>query len=817
MNAFRRWRQAFLAALLLALTLTAWVLFAPQQMGGNAAYVLIIGNSMEPGFRRGDLVIVRRAPLYRVGEAVAYLDPQLQRYIFHRIIAQQGKYFLLQGDNNDWTDSYRPRASEILGKQWIHLPGFGRAVQWLRRPPVLGAAVGLTTGGLAAIFLLRPARRKRNTAGESSRNGVAMNRFLSFLQRLRAFWQGKIGCRRVPRFPEIVSSTPRRLGALLEILFFVFGLSAFLALILGIFAFSRPLQRLAADDVEYQHHGLFAYTATAPSGVYDAPQVTSGQPVFPKLSCLLNLNFDYALTGPNADVNGTYTLHVQVRDERSGWERSILIQPETPFAGQTYSAKNIVNLCSALSMAEILQEKTDYRNVYYTLVIAPVVTVRGTIAGRLLEDTFAPKLTFNFDSLLFYLRREDEKSDPLVAEQINLLPGWKAEPNTMLLFGKAFPVLFLRRLAVGVFVLSLAALAVPAWLLAGLARRGQAMLNRVKYDSLLVELNPNSEPPAAPVIEVASLDDLARLAERHGQAILYQNQQPLHYYFVYGGGAAYRYALNEPPGGILTAPLLQLEGDLRRALDRQEFEVYYQPIVSLAERKVVGVEALLRWQHPQHGLLAPREFLAAAEATGLIEPIGEWVLQAVGVQYRAWEAAGLSLQLAINLSVRQLSPARIRHLRRLLEAASLPLQQVHVEVAEGRVLDQIEEIAPCLQELDESGIQVTLDDFTGRISILGLEHLPIRSVKLDRPFVARSLNQQESDRVRRSIHAAQAWGLEVIAEGVEEEQELDFLLSTPCRLGQGYLFGRPLPASQLTPILQGEKPSSSRKGRRQSP
>ncbi len=811
MNAFRRWRQAFLAALLLALTLTAWALFAPQQAGGNAAYVLIIGNSMEPGFRRGDLVIVRRAPLYQVGEAVAYRDPQLQRYIFHRVIAQQGEYFLLQGDNNDWTDSYRPRASEILGKQWIHLPGFGRAVQWLRRPLVLGTAAGLATGGLAAIFLLRPSRRKRNSTGESSRNEVAMNRFLSFLQQLRARWQGKAGCRLTRRLPEdMIASTSRHLGSLLEILFFVFGLSAFLALILGIFAFRKPLERLATDDVEYRHQGLFAYTATAPAGVYDAPQVTSGQPVFPKLSCLLNLNFDYALTGPSADVNGTYTLHVQVRDERSGWERSILIQPETPFAGQTYSAKNTVNLCSAVSMAEILQEKTDYRNVYYTFVIAPVVTVRGTIAGRPLEDTFAPKLTFNFDSLLFYLRREDEESNPLVAEQINLLPGWKAEPNTMSLFGKAFPVLFLRRLAVGIFALSLVALAVPAWFLAALARRGQTMLNRVKYESLLVELNPNSEPPAAPLIEVASLDDLARLAERHGQAILYQNQQPLHYYFVYGSGAAYRYALNEPSGGVLTAPLIQLEGDLRRALNRQEFEVYYQPIVSLAKRTIVGVEALLRWRHPQHGLLAPLEFLAAAEATGLIEPIGEWVFQAIGVQYRAWEEAGLSLQLAVNLSVRQLSPARIRRLRHLLEASGLPMQQVHVEVAEERVLDRIEEIAPCLQELDESGIQVTLDDFTGRIPILGLERLPIRSIKLDRPFVARSLNQQEGDRVRRSIQAARGWGLEVIAEGVEEEQELDFLLSTPCRLGQGYLFGRPMPADQIMPILQGKRSSSSK-------
>ncbi len=807
MNSFRRWREAVLAALLLALTLAAWVLFAPQKVGGNAAYILILGNSMEPTFHRGDLVIVRRAPIYQIGEAVAYLDPQLQRYIFHRIIEQQGDHFLLKGDHNDWVDSYRPRTDEILGKQWIHLPGFGRAIQWLRQPWALGTAAGLSAGIVAVIATIRPGRhRKRKPTGKSLGNGVTMNSFFAFLHTLRERWRNR------PRWRKPWHSAPgdaprrlRGLGTLLEVLIFVFGLLAFLSLVLGIFAFTRPLQRLVADNVEYQHQGIFAYTAAAPPGVYDAPQVTSGQPVFPKLTCLLTLDFRYSLSATEAQaVSGTYRLTVKVRDERSGWERRILIQPETPFEGSTYMARNIVNLCSAVSMAELLQEKTEYRNVYYTFVITPEVNVRGTIAGRALEDTFAPSLTFNFDSLLFYLRREDEKSNPLVATQTNLLPGWKSEPNTMLLLGKAFPVITLRWVSAIGWLLSLSALGALTGFIVSLARRSQTELNRVKYDALLVELHPNSEPPAAPLIEVASLDDLARLAERHGEAILYQPQSPLHYYFVHGGGITYRYAINETTGGVLTAPLIQLEGDLRRALEQGEFEVYYQPIVSLAERKVVGVEALLRWQHPQHGLVTPSEFLAAAEATGLIEPIGEWLLQTASAQCRAWDEAGLNLWLTINLSLRQLSPARVRHIRRLLENSGLSLGQVHVEVPEGRIVERVEEVGPCLQELSESGIPIVLDDFTGRVPVMTLERLPLHSVKLDRPLVARSHDPQEADFLLRSIRAAQSWGLEVIAEGVEDEQELTFLLSTPCRLGQGYLFGRPLPAAQLNSVLHDQ-------------
>ena len=813
MDAFHRWKQTLLAALLLALTVTVWVLFAPQQVGGNAAYVIIIGNSMEPAFHRGDLVIVRRAPLYQVGEAVAYRDPRLQRYIFHRILERQGNRFLLKGDHNDWVDSYQPQVEEIVGKQWIHLPGVGRVVQTLRQPWALGVLAGLTAGILAAIFLLaRPSGRRRQVHG-AWENGVSMGKLAALLSQ----WRRRLPCgarRRVlSDAAESDRADPRRLGLWLEIVFFVFGLLAFLSLVLGIFAFTRPLTRLAPDDVEYQHNGVFSYIASAPAGIYDAPQVMPGQPVFPRLTCLLTVNFDYALLGEDVQrVHGTYRLTAHVREERSGWERVLLIQPETPFEGRTYTASNVVNLCSATALVETLQEKTEYRSPYYTLTLAPRVTVQGEVAGRALEDTFSPTLTFNFDSLLFYLRREDEESNPLVATQSGVLKGWKSEPNTLPIFGKAWPVGALRAVATTGLVLSLTALGALLWFVNVLARRSPTGLAQVRYGAALVRLQPNATPPAAPLVEVASLDDLARLAERHGAAILYQPRQPLHYYFVAAPGITYRYAVSEGPGGVLTASLVQLESDLRRALEQQEFQVYYQPIVSLADRQIVGVEALLRWQHPQHGLVSPTEFLAAAEASGLIEPIGAWLLETASAQCRAWQAAGLNLRLAVNLSARQLTPALIRQVRHLLRISGLAAGQLQVEIPEARVLEQAEEVLPCLRELNDEGVHIALDDFRGRTSVLTLENLPLHSIKLDRPWLEEISDPQAAKTLQHGIDATRAYGLEIIAEGVENEAQLHFLLATSCTLAQGYFFARPLPAEQVTQILRGQNPLPASEG-----
>ena len=165
MDTYRRWSLAFFSSFLVVLLAAAWDILAPLPLGGQSVYVIINGNSMEPGFHLGDLVVVQPALSYNIGDEVAYRDAVLGRYVFHRIIGQDLERYVLKGDNNAWTDSYHPAASEILGKAWIQLRGFGTAIQWLRTPLVLAAVVAAIGGTLMAVLIVRPkekrARKKR--------------------------------------------------------------------------------------------------------------------------------------------------------------------------------------------------------------------------------------------------------------------------------------------------------------------------------------------------------------------------------------------------------------------------------------------------------------------------------------------------------------------------------------------------------------------------------------------------------------------------------------------------------------------------------
>lgn len=161
MSSYKRWWQAVLAAFLLVFVVTAWIIFAPLQLGGQAAYVIVTGNSMEPGFHLGDLVIVHQVLDYRVGDIVVYRSAELKGFVFHRIIGKTIDHFILQGDNNSWTDSYQPTREEMVGKLWIQLPRAGKAVQWLRLPINMGLMAGAAGGILMTAVLMGRSKRGR--------------------------------------------------------------------------------------------------------------------------------------------------------------------------------------------------------------------------------------------------------------------------------------------------------------------------------------------------------------------------------------------------------------------------------------------------------------------------------------------------------------------------------------------------------------------------------------------------------------------------------------------------------------------------------
>lgn len=265
-----------------------------------------------------------------------------------------------------------------------------------------------------------------------------------------------------------------------------------------------------------------------------------------------------------------------------------------------------------------------------------------------------------------------------------------------------------------------------------------------------------------------------------------------------------------------TVARLSLENDLRRALEREELRIVYQPIVSLRDHSIVSVEALLRWQHPERGLVGPDEFIPVAEESGLIEPIGSWVLEAACTQAAQWHAARPGsplIGISINLSVRQLTQRDLEAtVARALERTGIEPASVCLEITESVLLDEPAAVSETIRRVARLGVRFVLDDFgTGYSSLAYLTQLPIDGLKVDRSFVEALGSEERSTAITTAIvRMAQALSVEVIAEGVETKRQLDALRSLQCELAQGFHFYRPLSAQALSELLVPAAPTRAR-------
>ncbi|HTY99418.1 MAG TPA: EAL domain-containing protein [Rhodocyclaceae bacterium] len=249
---------------------------------------------------------------------------------------------------------------------------------------------------------------------------------------------------------------------------------------------------------------------------------------------------------------------------------------------------------------------------------------------------------------------------------------------------------------------------------------------------------------------------------------------------------------------------LYLEAGLRQALEREELEIYYQPQTDLASGRIVGVEALLRWQHPVRGLVMPDKFIAIAEETGLIVPIGLWVLRQACQAARAWRDAGCEITVAVNLSPRQFVEASlVDDVADALRQSGCKPSWLELEITESLLLEDGPHVRRALDQLTAMGITIAIDDFgTGYSALAYINRFPLATLKIDRAFVRDVVVDPDSAALARAIATmARSLRLRVVAEGVETDAQESFLKASGCQVAQGYFYGRPMPRREIDQVL----------------
>ena len=496
--------RSFLLSLFVALMF--WLAFAPTQLGGQVTYVIVDGNSMEPKFRFGDLVLLRRQAAYQIGDAVTYQNAELGRFVFHRIVDIQANHFVLQGDHNTWLDGYHPNQNEIVGKLWVHIPMLGKTIQWAREPIHLAITCGLLGGSMAAGIILNPSQRGKRRGNNSKGH-----------------------------------------GDLLEAGLYLTGFLVLALLGLAIFAFTRPLTR-PAENIQYQQDGYFTYSAAGTPGVYDTATIRPGEPIFPKLTCFLNVGMVYNITGGGVQqLAGSHQLYARVLDEKSGWQRTIPLQAETAFSENSYVSRADLDLCQIESMVTSVEEQTGLHPNIYTMQVISQTTISGTLDNKPIVDTFDSSLVFKFDDVHFHLEASSAQEDPLHTTKSGVISNSDQRPSTLSIAGLEISVQTLRMLSLFGLAISLSSLLLLSWFFFNSTLNSQTDMIRLKYRPLLMDVHKINFQQDLPIVDVASMDDLAKLAERQSTMIMHMDVNYLHYYTVQSSGVTYRYVISSRP------------------------------------------------------------------------------------------------------------------------------------------------------------------------------------------------------------------------------------------------------------------------------
>ena len=514
-------RFSFLPAVLLVAILLLWILFLPIQFGGVSAYVIVNGNSMEPLYQKGDLVIIRRETTYRVGDIVTYFNKELKAPVIHRIVAEKDGAFVMKGDHNPSQDITQPAPKDIMGKAWLHFSALGKWLGPTQTP------LGITLLSAVAIFLLlsmfisqgagRRFRRKKLLSG-------ARPVHISF-----KFVKG--------------AASMRKLGSQIETILFIFLALFIAALALAVVSFSTPETVSTPADIQVVNVGIFSYTAPAQPGVYDSASPQTGDPIFLKTTCNVNLHFSYVLNGdPLSDVSGSISLKAETQTA-NGWTRTFPLQPVTAFTGKTADVQTDLNPCKILKTLRSAEEQIQIHNDSYRLTLIPEVKVSATAGLLPMQSTFSPRLVFYLDDSQMYVVNENAGQDPLSSFKVESKVATTDTPNKIQLPGFSLNVHVARVLSLIGLIASLALGLFLGWSIYKATKQDPILAASLRYGALLVNVSQMPAQVAAREILVESLDDLAVLAERNAAAILRVPGEDGDDFIVEGNNVVYRVRL----------------------------------------------------------------------------------------------------------------------------------------------------------------------------------------------------------------------------------------------------------------------------------
>ncbi len=490
-------------------------------------------------------------------------------------------------------------------------------------------------------------------------------------------------------------------------------------------------------------------------------------------------------------------------EERGGWQGELV---ETRKSGELYpqwmqlsvvrdrldNISHIIGFFSDLSGRRASEERMRFLSHYDELTgLANRVLFRERLheAAQRATQRSRPLALLHIDLDRFKLINDSfghETADQVLKEMARRISNAMPEADTIArLAGDEFAVLF------------------DAYAnLSSLARVTSRLLGKLRAPLLI----NGHELVIGASVGISLLPDNARVAS---DLVTQANMAMQHAKHL--GGDTFQFFTENQRAGTLER--LQLENQLRKAIDEHQLEVFYQPKLHVSSGRLESAEALVRWRHPTRGLVLPGEFIPLAEETGLIAAIGEFVLRQACWQAQQWQRHGLTdVRVAVNLSVHQLRQGKLVSLvRQVLEDTGLAPHCLELELTESQLLDNIEHISQIFQQLREIGVKLAIDDFgTGYSSLSYLKRLPVDYVKIDQAFI-RGLDEAEEDvAITRAIIAmAHSLGLLVVAEGVETQGQLDILMDQGCDEIQGYLISRPLEAHDMAQLLIRDQRGSS--------